>query len=98
MKETGLRANPSNLLRLIRQYATPDTLEMIKGQWDDCKTSSERLELVTEAWATYEQEVMIIVISESNTYGLISNTLDDAGDNAEYLSLWNAGTIKHWFE
>ena len=97
MKDTGLPAKPAILIRLVKQYATPETLEMIAGAWDTCPPG-ERLDLVMEAWATYEQEFMIVVITATHTWGLILDTLDDAGDNAEYLSLWNAGTIKHWFE
>jgi len=97
LKETKLPATPSNLIRLVREYATPETLSMVANEWDDCP-EVQRLELVAEAWATYEQGFMIVVINKSNTYGLINNTLDDTGDNAEYLSLWDNGSIKHWFE
>jgi len=97
MIDTELKANTENLCRLVREIATPATLEMIAGAWDTCP-AGERLELVMEAYFTHEQTYLIVKIVSTDTWGIILDTMDDAGDNALYLSLWNAGTIKNWHE
>jgi len=51
-----------------------------------------------DAWDTFEQNFIIVVINATNNYGLIPDILDDAGDCKEYLELWNSGKIKNWFE
>jgi len=97
MKDTGLPATQQNLLALVKEIATPATLEMIATEWDNCPPG-ERVNFVMDAWDTFEQNFIIVVINATNNYGLIRDILDDSGDCKEYLELWNSGKIKNWFE
>jgi len=97
MKNTGFPTTDQNLIRVVREYASPATLALIASQWDDCPTA-KRVDLVMESYATLEQKYIIVKIASSDTWGLIDNIEDDQGDVAEYLNLFNAGIVRHWHE
>jgi len=95
MKDTGFPTTDQNLIRVVREYATPATLELIANEWDTCPTA-EKMDLVMNAYFTYEQEYLIVVINKTNTWGLIKDVLNSSGDCTEYLDLMNDNIIKEW--
>jgi len=95
MKDTGLQCTPGNLIRLVKKIATHETLNKIAGAWDTCPTA-EKMDLVMNAYFTYEQEYLIVVINKTNTWGLIKDVLNSSGDCTEYLDLMNDNIIKEW--
>jgi len=83
MIDTELKANTEHLIRLVKQYATPDTLKLIASEWD--------------AWS-WRWMLTLLLSRSTYTWGLILDTLDDSGDCKEYLELSNLNIIKEWHE
>jgi len=95
MIDTKLPATHSNLIALVRKIASPETLELVANEWDTCPTA-EKMDLVMNAYFTYEQEYLIVVINKTNTWGLSKDVLNSSGDCTEYLDLMNDNIIKEW--
>jgi hypothetical protein len=95
MLNTKFKTTKQNLIALVNRVATPETLNLIKTEIEDCKTLAEQIEWTMEAYFTYEQKYAIVKISRAGTWGLIEE-LDD--DDIEYTDLWNGNFIKDWHE
>lgn len=98
MINTKLPTTPANLLKLVKNHATSETLEMIQTELENCKTDVERAEWAMECYFSFDQDQIIVKIAASETWGLIANTEDEQGDCAEYLDLINDNVIKEWHE
>lgn len=97
MKDTGLKATKKNLLELVKNIATPETLKLIAMEIDECKTLTEQVEWFMNCFFCFAQPYIIVKINTTGTWGLI-HELDNNGDNEEYLDLLNDNLISDWHE
>lgn len=92
MKETGLKATVNNLVKLVEQTATTQTiLDICYGLADlDITGTMEQLKFIMKCFYANEQPFDIVIINSTGTYGLV--------DPAMLSGYIDKGLVRRWDE
>ena len=88
MKDTRLKATVTNLISLVEQHATIQTLiDRCNSLWEFTGTA-EQVKFMMECFYAHEQRYDIVIINSSNTYGLV--------DPAKVKGFIESGQVRRW--